>query len=258
VANATDIVKKGVVRRTDEFIELPVETLSAETRFWPNALIGLDATGYACKGDDTQSWLMAGVVTQDQGAPLLPASTAGDGTAILRVQQPQRLEIAIASIAVTDRFKPVYALFDQTGTLDPSATTYANLIGHVVAVVASGIALVEPAYDGIGGNVRLSAAKVLAATGAQTLSKTDLGKRIIIPNTAAIAVTLPAVASCPAGSWFWFTKTTAAGGGTAVTLTGNGAENINGSNTNNTIDAQYDTMTIVSTGTEWIIDDDVA
>lgn len=146
MANATDIVKKGTVRRTDEFITRSAETLAAETRFYPNAMVGTDSTGYLCKGDDTQQWTFAGVVRNDQGAPLLPAGTAGDGTIDLPIQQPQRFELTITSVAVTDIGRRVYALDDQTGTLSASATTYANEVGVVVDVVATNIALVEPVY----------------------------------------------------------------------------------------------------------------
>lgn len=157
MANATDIVKKGVVRRTDEFMERGVETLAAETRFWPNAMIGTDPTGYLAKFDDTQLMTFAGVVTQDQGAPLLPVSTAGDGAAMLRVHQPQRLEVAVSGVAVTDIGRKVYASDDQTGTFTP--TTYGNVIGVVVDVVATGIALIEPAYaPAWGDNLQLAAA----------------------------------------------------------------------------------------------------
>lgn len=251
MANATDIVKKGTVRRTDEFIEGGVETLASETRFYPNAMIGIDSTGYYCKFDDTQSALFAGVVSNDQGSPLLPASTAGDGTALLRLQQPQRFELTITSVAVTDIGKKVYASDDQTGTLTNTSLTYANFVGHVVAVVTTNIALVEPAYDGLAANDRYGVAKWLAATGTQTLSKIDLNKTIFCPNTAAHTVNLPAVADTQAGDRLTFVKTTT--DAQAVTLDGNSSETIDGSTTLATIDAQYDTATLVSTGSAWIV-----
>jgi hypothetical protein len=83
-------------------------------------------------------------VRNDLGAPKLPIATAGDAALNLWVQQPQRFELALSGVAVTDIGRRVYALDDQTGTLSASATTYANLYGVVVDVVASGIALVEP------------------------------------------------------------------------------------------------------------------
>lgn len=251
MANATDIVKKGVVRKTDEFIIRGVETLAAETRFYPNAMIGVDVTGYLCKFDDTQGATFFGVVTQDQGSPLLPASTAGDGTAELRCQQPQRFELAIASVAVTDIGKKVYAVDDQTGTLDASTRTYANFVGHVVDVVATGIALVEPSYDGVAAHARYGVSKWLAATGAQSLNKTDLNKIIFVPNTGAYSITLPAVADTQAGDRLTFIKTTA--DAAAATLDGNASETIDNATTLATIDARYDTAILVSTGSEWVV-----
>ena len=251
MANATDIVKKGTVRWQDEFIERGVETLAAETRFYPNAMIGVDATGYYAKFDDTQAMIFAGVVTQDLGAPLLPASTAGDGTAKLRIQQPKRFELAIASVAVTDIGKKVYAVDDQTGTLSAATRTHANFVGHVVDVVASGIALVEPCYDGTAGNARYGVAKFLAATGNQTLSKYDLNRVIFCPNTGAHDVVLPAVADTQAGDWLQFVKTTA--DAAAVTLNPPDSETIDNATTLATIDARYDCAKVVSTGTEWVV-----
>jgi hypothetical protein len=251
VANATDRVAKGKVDVTDVFRTASVETLSAATRFYSHALIGTDSTGYLCKGDDTQSWLFAGIVRGREGNPLLPAGTAGDGTIDLDIERPHSLEVTLTSVAVTDFGKPVYATFDNQVTLDNSATTYANVVGFVAKKVATNIALIELAYDGVAANRRLMAAKTMAATGAQTLSKYDLGKTIILPNTAAYALTLPAVADCPAGSIFSFAKSTS--NAAAVTITGNAAENIDGSNTYAAIDAQYDCAILVSVGTAWII-----
>lgn len=251
MANATAIVKKGVLSCTDEFRQRSTETLASETTFYTHALVGVDTTGYYCKGDDAQSWILAGVVRGKEGNPVLPAGTAGDGTIQLDVHRPTHLELAIASVAVTDIGKKVYAIDDQTGTLDASTRTYANLVGEVEDVVASGIALVKLCYDGLAGHQRLQAAKFMAATGAQSLTKLDLNKTIFLPNTAAYALTLPAVADTQAGDRLTFVKTTSAA--FAVTLTGNGAETIDGSNTLATIDAQYDTAILVSTGSAWIV-----
>jgi hypothetical protein len=251
MANATDIVKKGLVRWTDEFINRSTETLSVQTTFYSNAMIGVDTTGYFCKADDTQSWIFAGVVRQDQGCPVLPAGTAGDDKLKLPIQQPRRMELAIASVVVTDIGKKVYALDDQTGTLNAAATTFGNLIGHIVDIVASGIALVELSYDGIAGHGRYGATKVMAATGAQSLTKYDLNKTILLPNTGAYSITLPAVADTQAGDRLTFLKTTA--DAAAVTLDGNASETIDGATTLATIDAANDTAVLVSTGSAWVV-----
>lgn len=253
MANATDIVKKGVVRRTDEFISsMSVKTLSAATRFYRNAMMGLGVDGYLAKLDDTAPLLFAGVVRGDQGNQLLPAGTAGAEELKLAIQMPYRFELAIASVAVTDIGKPVYALDDQTGTLDYSATTYANLIGQVAEVVASGIALVEPAYDGLGAHVRLGAAKALAATGAQTIQRWDMGKTLFCANTAALTLTLPSIAATPAGMPLTVVKSHASNTD-AITIQRAGTDTFLGGGTSiNSQDAAGDTVTLHHNGSVWI------
>lgn len=252
MANATAKVNKGTVGVLPaEFDKRGVETLSAETTYYINAMIGTDATGYLCKGDDTQSWAFAGVVRGREGNPVLPASTAGDGTAVLDVHKPVLFEVILSSVAVTDIGKKVYALFDNQVTLDASATTYANLVGTVEYKVATSIAMVRACYDGSMANQRLGGAKWMAATGTQTLSKMDLNKTIFLQNTATHTVNLPPVAQTQAGDFFLFIKTTA--DAAAVTLDADGSENIDGSTTLATIDAQYDCARLVSTGAAWIV-----
>lgn len=253
MANATDIVKKGLVRVTDTFRKRSAETLAAATRFYTNALVGIDSTGYYCKGDDTQAWIFAGTVRGNEGNPLLPAGTAGDGTIDLDIERPHTIELEITSIAVTDIGKTVYALYDQTGTLDFSATTYANVVGIVVDKVATNIALVELAYDGVAANARLGAAKRVAATGATTLSKYDAGKKIFCANTAAKTIILPPVADVPAGRTISVFKDHASDAN-ILTLSGDGSENIDGANTLTTLDAAWDVATLVSNGVRWIVE----
>lgn len=251
MANATDIVNRGEVSRSDEYIKMGTETLAAETQFFTGAMIGLDATGYLCKGDDTQAWTFAGCVRGNEGDPKIPAGTAGADALKLDIHQKYRFVLAISGIAQTDVNKKVYALDDKTGTLSAAATTYANFIGHVVTVFASGYALVEPCYSGVAGNIKYGVAKSLAATGAQTLSKCDLGKTILIPNTGAYSITLPPVADTQAGDRLTFIKTTT--DAAAATLDANASETIDGATTLATLDAAYDTAILVSTGTVWIV-----
>lgn len=252
MANATDRVAKKIVRAQDRFRKRSAETLAAATRFYVGALIGIDSTGYYCKADDTQSWIMAGVVRGDQGNPLLPAGTAGDGTIDLDIEMPDEVELAISGVAVTDIGKTVYALFDNQGTLDFGATTYANVIGEVTDYVSSGVARVRLAYDGVAANMRLGAAKRVAATGATTLSKFDAGKRIFCANTAAKTITLPPVADVPAGRTIEIFKDHASDTN-ILTLAGDGSENIDGANTLTTLDAPWDVARLVSNGARWIV-----
>lgn len=253
MANATAKVAKAVVPHGQfAHTKRSSETLASETTYYTHAMVGVDTSGYLSKFDDAESMIFAGLVRGEEGNPVLPAGTAGDGTIDLSISRPDAFELAIASVAVTDIGKKVYATFDQTGTLDASATTYANLIGIVVDVVASGIALVEPVYDGIAANARLKAAKVMAATGAQSLTKFDLNKTIFVPNTATLTITLPAVADTQAGDELDIVKSHASDTN-AITLDGNASETIDGATTLATLDAPYDTVKLVSTGAAWIV-----
>lgn len=251
MANATAKVNKRTVKWTDENHQRSTETLASETSFFTGAMLGTDITGYLCKADDTQGWTFAGVVRGKEGDPVLPAGTAGAAALALDHQKPRYAEIAVASVAVTDIGKKVYALDDQTGTLDAAATTFANLIGVVRDVAYSGVALVELAYGGTADHAALGAAKWLAATGAQSLNKTDLNKTIFVPNTGAFSITLPAVADTQAGDRLTFVKTTS--DAAAATLDGNASETIDGATTLATIDAQFDCAVLVSTGAAWVV-----
>src|SRR4051812_49374785 len=124
MSNATDIVKKGTIPFGLDNAQESSATLAAATNFFPHAMLGRTTGGYLAKMDDAQSLIFAGVVNEDHGKQALPAGTAGDGTIPLNYKKPRFLDVAISGIAVTDIDKPVYALFDQTGTLDPAATTY--------------------------------------------------------------------------------------------------------------------------------------
>lgn len=251
MSNATDKVNKAVVKWTDENHKRSLETLAAETPFFTGAFLGTDVTGYLCKGDDTQSWLFAGVVRGTEGDPVFPAGTAGARALEIEHQKPRYAEVAVSGVAVTDIGKKVYALFDNEGTLSAAATTHANLIGVVEDVPYSGTALVRLAYGGKADHAALGAAKFLAATGTQTLSKYDIGKTIICPNTAAHTVNLPPAADTQAGDKIQFVKTTA--DAAAVTIDGNASETIDNATTLATVDARYDCVEIVSTGSEWVV-----
>lgn len=69
-------------------------------------------------------------------------------------------------------------------------------------------------------------------------------------TSGAITVNLPACASTRVGKTFTIVKTDSSGNN--VVLDGSGAEALNGSGTQ-TISSQYGKISIVNTGTEWII-----
>lgn len=205
MANATARVAKGTVSIPDEFIVRSSATLAAETRFYAGAMVGLTTAGRLAKYDDTAVMRFAGVVRGKEGNPLLPAGTAGDDALMLDTQQPKWFEIAISGVTVADIDRKVYASDDQTGTLTP--TTYGNVIGTVVDVVATGIALVRPRYanpfgddlqiaSGDGaiqirpGTVVVTKGSAAALTIANPTSGTHDGMEITILSTTAFAHTV--------------------------------------------------------------------
>lgn len=252
MANATARVAKAAGRWPFEFYRESSATLSAETRFYSHAMIGRTTGGYLAKFDDTQSMIFVGLVRGDQGNPLLPAGTAGDGTIDLDYIRPPAFELAVTSVAVTDIGKPVYATFDQTGVTAFGSTTYGNLIGQIVGVAGTNVALVEPAYDGLAGNLRLGASKRLAATGSQTISQWDFGKTLFCANTAALTLTLPAISAVPAGMPLTVVKDHATDVN-AITISRAGSDTFEGGGTSvNSQDAPYDVVTLIHNGTLWI------
>ena len=91
-----------------------------------------------------------------------------------------------------------------------------------------------------------------ALTADTLLDDTD-GVVLLDPSGADFTMTLPAVATVLTGKKYTFVLTTAPAT-TAVTLDGDGSETINGAATNATaLTAQWDTVTIMSDGTQWII-----
>lgn len=214
--------------------------------FYVNSMLGLNVSGFVDKLDDAASKAFCGVLVAVQQEVL----AGGDnGDVLLDAAEPRFITVAIAAATVNDIGRTVYAVDDQTVAF--TGGTFANPVGTVWSVRSATAVVVECEYGGKKANRVLGATKTLAATGAQSLTKLDLNKTILMPNTAALALTLPAVAGTQAGDTLTFVKTTAAA--FAVTLTGSGAEIIDASNTLATIDAIYDTAVLVSTGTAWVV-----
>lgn len=92
----------------------------------------------------------------------------------------------------------------------------------------------------------------LAATGNQSLTVADFlcgNLTVLGPNTGALTLTLPAIASVPVGAKLTLRKTAAAAA--AITIDGNASETVGGSATFATIDANNDWATFQSDGAAW-------
>ena len=96
----------------------------------------------------------------------------------------------------------------------------------------------------------LSRTNIIEKTTAYTATLTD---DIIKGDTNAVgafSITLPAAATAT-GKIYTFIRTGI--GAAALTIDGAGAETIDGAATNATMDAQYDSLTILCDGTAWFI-----
>jgi hypothetical protein len=155
------------------------------------------------------------------------------------------ITVALSGAAIDDvaHRRNVYASDDATFTFTPGGNT---LIGRIVGIDAAGLAIILCQTTDVAATGACTEGVVThAATGALTITPAMFGKLNLVPSTGAQAATLPLAADV-AGQSITFKKTTA--NAVALTLTGAGAETIDGSNTNAVIDAQFDTLTLVSDG----------
>ena len=218
---------------------------STATTYYVGEAMGMNAAGYAVKFDDTASLRFIGVCAES--ADVVVETGGADGDREILVDQPNHFSFKIASVAFTDHGRKVYAVDSQfCGYAGP---VFGNYMGSVIRRVATGYVEIRPHY--LHETYPRGVTRTMAATGAQSVTKFDLNKTILIPNSAALTLTLPAVADTSPGDRLEFIKTTAAI--FAATLDGAGAELIDGAATLATLDGAYDCVTIVSTGTEWIV-----
>jgi hypothetical protein len=149
--------------------------------------------------------------------------------------------------------RSVYASNDNDLSLTAAAGN--TLIGYLVdkytqiGGVTNGVIIQAITHDFQQRDLGLAGIETLADAPA-TLTVAQLGKTLLIPNTAARTLTLPAAASCT-GRTFTVMKTTAAA--FAFTLQGNAAENINGANTAASTTSQWAKLEIISDGAAWYI-----
>jgi hypothetical protein len=182
------------------------------------------------------------------GIETADAATA-DGTRYIEaIAGKFQITATLSGVAIDDvaHERRVFASDDATLTFSGVGNT---LIGRVIGIDGTKAIIAcdtEPAA-GIGSRGTVTK----AATGAIALTPNDCDKIILLPSTGAQAVTLPAAADC-AGRYLTFKKTTA--DAVAATLTRAGSDTIDGGTTIATIDAQNDTITLVSDGgTAWYL-----
>ena len=135
--------------------------------------------------------------------------------------------------------KKIFAgLENITGTLSATDEVVVNdvSVGHTDKVYANSLS---------------SLRKVTNKTQASSVTLTVAEAGIItVANTSTMTLVLPAAASST-GLEFTFIKTTS--DAQVITIDGNASETINGATTFTSLDAQYDSVTIVCNGSAWYI-----
>lgn len=232
---------------SQELIDIPVDD---NVTIYKGAFVGRNrSTGYArplTAGDEFLG------VAYRQANNTITGHTAGGIN--VRLHQAVDIVHTLSSVVNADIGKDVYASDDQTLTLTPTGN---GRVGRVVTVDATNVARVrcQPVtmLDGLLDNrliVQLSDASA-------TLTLDHVNRVLLIANSAARTLTLPAVATVRAGGWLRVVKTSA--DAFAVALDGNASETIDGATALVTIDAQYDCAHLLCTGAEWIVlDRDIA
>ncbi len=224
-----------------ELIDVPVVD---NVKIYKGAFVGQDAsTGYARPLQAGDTFL--GVAYQ-QADNTIDGHTAGGIT--VRLHQNIDIVHTLTGVGQTHVGMPVFASADNTLTLTAASN---SRVGRVLVVEGTNSARVRCQPVGALNGLLEGTQAVTLADASATLTSDHLNRTLLIGNTAARTLTLPAVAGAPAGTWLRVIKTSAAA--FAVTLDGASSETINGSTTYAGIDAQYDTALLVSTGSEWII-----
>ena len=134
--------------------------------------------------------------------------------------------------------KKIFAgLENITGTLSATDEVVVNdvSVGHTDKVYANSLSSLRKITALGQGNAQLTVAQAGV---------------VIVSNTTTMTLTLPAAASST-GLEFTFIKATS--DAAAITIDGNSNETINGSANIATMDAAYDTISMVCNGTTWYI-----
>ena len=232
---------------SQELIDIPVDD---NVVIYKGAFVGRNrSTGYArglVAGDEFLG------VAYRQADNTISGHTAGG----INVRLHQSIDIVhtLTGVTTADIGKDVYASDDTTLTLGPTGN---SRVGRMVTVEATNTARVRCQPLVLLSGLLDSRQIVQLADATATLTLDHMNRVLLIGNTAARTLTLPAAATVRAGGWFRVVKTSA--DAFAVTLDADGAEQIDGAATLATIDAQYDCAHVLCTGSEWIVlDRDIA
>lgn len=141
--------------------------------FYPATMVGLDANGQAVKCDDTSGIRFDGIMADSR--PITVASTDTLGDKILNVQQPRLFTVKIASAAVTDVGRKVYALYDNEVSFTGSNSV---LVGVVHRYIDATHLEIRPYWLSVSGVVGFDGETL-------TFDGSTGGNTIVIPDNLA-------------------------------------------------------------------------
>lgn len=154
--------------------------------------------------------------------------------------------------AITQGDKIWWNTTDKTATNSPGLNDY--FLGFATESQVSGDTTVNVLLEDF--CCEGSRVLTLEATGTQTVKAADLmggDLVLLVPNTAAKIINLPAVATIPTGAKLTVIKTDAAA--FAITLDPSGSQQINGGSTFTSLDANNDRAKFINNGTSWTLID---
>lgn len=150
-------------------------SVAAAATYYSGTMIGLNASGHAVKCDDTAGVRFDGIAANGQPITVATTDTLGDHK--IDVLKPCFFSMKIASAAITDVGRAVYAKYDNEVAF--SGVTNAVLVGHVEAYIDATSVLIRPYYAPNRGTVtqatnRSTGVTVNALAGAITTDTTSL------------------------------------------------------------------------------------
>lgn len=226
---------------SQELIDLPVDD---DVRIYKGAFVGHNrSTGYARP-------LVAGDAYLGVAYRQADNTAAGHVAGGVNVRLHQAIDIVAPLVGVTvdDIGKDVYASDDETLTVLPAGN---SRMGRVVAVEATNVARVRCCPVHALGGALENWPMVELADADMTLTLDHINRTLLIANAAVRTLTLPPAALVRAGGWLRLVK--ASPNAFAVTLDAYGSELIDGATSYAGVDAQYDCVLLLCTGSEWVV-----
>ena len=176
MANATSKAQSATVPWTDDKIKRDLAATAAT--YYPGTMIAVNSAGYAVKCDDTAGLRFDGLMADSYRITVESTDSAGDK--VVTVEKPWLFQMKIASAAITDVGRKVYALYDNEVAY--SGVSNSILVGVVEAYINSTTVLVRPYWTTTSG-VNAFDGETLTFTGATGANE------VVIPDNLADGLT---------------------------------------------------------------------